>query len=100
MSRTKRRARISAISRPLWRQVSTISFSLRSSCTFKGILNSGREAAGGARDTAEQAIEATRLLDRLEKSGALKAGSLPSYNRSERSEMQRLIESKLKNGKQ
>jgi len=62
----------------------------------KDMRMESRAAANDARETTRQAIEAKRLLEKLDGGGAPKSGSPPSYNRSERGEMQRLIESKLR----
>ncbi len=62
----------------------------------KNMQSESRAAADNARETAGQAVEAKRLFDALNGGGAMKSGAPSSYNRSERSEMQRLIETKLR----
>lgn len=51
-------------------------------------------AAKNAREVAKQAIETRRFLDKLKGGGAPIYSPAASYNRSERGEMQRLIDSK------
>ena len=55
-----------------------------------------RDTADTARDTTEQAVETKRLLDNLGKSGVSLTGDgkPPAYNKNERRDMQRLIDSK------
>ena len=55
-----------------------------------------RAAADSARETTEQAVEAKRLLDNLEKNGVVLPGGdkAPAYDSKERREMQRLIDGK------
>lgn len=62
----------------------------------KNMQMESREAASDMRETANQAVEAKQLLDRIQNSTAGKTDSSSAYNRSERSEMQRLIDSKLR----
>jgi membrane protein required for colicin V production len=53
-----------------------------------------RAQAGNALETAKQAVEAKQLFDKIGGGGAPKTADPPSYNRNERSDMQRLIDSK------
>jgi membrane protein required for colicin V production len=53
-----------------------------------------RTQADNALETAKQAVEAKQLLDKIGGGGAPKSADPPSYNRNERSVMQRLIDSK------
>jgi len=60
----------------------------------KNMRMESREAADDARDTAKQAIEAKQTLDKLQNGSTSRTGPPATYNRGERSEMQRLIDSK------
>jgi membrane protein required for colicin V production len=55
-----------------------------------------RAAADSARETTDQAVEAKRLLDKMEANGVVLPGGAkpPAYNSNERREMQRLIDGK------
>ena len=50
-------------------------------------------AADDALETAKQAVQAKQLLDKLGADGTPKSATPPTYNRNERSTMQRLIDS-------
>jgi len=52
-----------------------------------------RAAADDALETAKQAVQAKQLLDKLGADGTPKSATPPTYNRNERSTMQRLIDS-------